>query len=167
MSQSDLIVIGENIETFLNNIGVYSCIKKDLSESMSSPSARPCEFIEQSKEAVPLICFFGKKAVNVDDEIWIELELTGLTKLNVYVVNRFEISYISNAKNETLPDMCLNGTDLLLHYGKYLAGTPSNITNESLNFYWRIRYPEEVEALLRRYDNLAKIFGKPTLFNLP
>jgi hypothetical protein len=68
---------------------------------------------------------------------------------------------ITNAKNSVLA-----GRTLLLHYGKNIAST-QNTANADVGSFWTIKNAAGVEALLREYDNLARIHRMPIIFDLP
>jgi|WetSurSiteA1Bulk_404760.scaffolds.fasta_scaffold00782_12 hypothetical protein len=81
----------------------------------------------------------------------------------VYLVNRFEVSD-TGSQQGTLQYLLTR--TFFRHYNK-IEAAPEDVTKKDIPEFWTIGSTANFEALMRAYDNCAKIYGYTTVFNLP
>ena len=92
----------------------------------------------------------------------IDIGLVEHKEVKVYIVCTFDIT----STEVTKPPLYVSGIKVLRYYGKRLA-TGDDFQMSLDGKLWEIRYPANLEALLRAYNNVARLHDLGQIFNLP
>lgn len=102
------------------------------------------------------------KSLGNHNQLEINIDLVAHYFLPIYLVRDLD----PHTTSFNLPPY-LDGFKVLGHYDKVGARNDENIRQENVAKFWTISSASNLEALMRAYDNCARIYGCPTVFNLP